>query len=354
MKMSHLTLAVCGLLLASLGGHPVWANVFNMDTGLTSLEMVTVGDPGNMADTRVMANDRTTGYGSVSHTYQIGKYDVTAGQYCQFLNAVATVADPYGLYNSNMAVINTTLTPWPGCGITRSGSSGNYAYSVRPGRGNFPVNYVSWGAAARFCNWLSNGQGAGNTEVGSYALNGATSKADLAAVTRLPNATYVIPNEDEWYKAAYYKGGGTDTGYWLYPTWSNDIPSNLVSTTGTNNANYTFWNGTDWVYADKTNLLTQVGAYPSSTGPYGTLDQGGDLFQWNETVLYGGHGIRGGSCEDSSADVLRADYRSYFAASGLPVDSDSSIGFRVALVPEPATLSLLALGGLLYARRRRA
>ena len=68
------------------------ADVFNMGgtrnpttgtwTGLASLDIVTVGNPGNAADT-------ATGYGSVGYTYQMGKYDVTAGQYTAFLNAVA-------------------------------------------------------------------------------------------------------------------------------------------------------------------------------------------------------------------------------------------------------------------------
>jgi formylglycine-generating enzyme len=69
-------------------------------TGLASLETVPVGNPGNAADTRVM-NDTTTGYGAVDHAYNIGKYEVTAGQYCEFLNAKAKF-DQYGLYNTSM------------------------------------------------------------------------------------------------------------------------------------------------------------------------------------------------------------------------------------------------------------
>ena len=79
----------------------------------------------NPPDTAVM-NDGTTGYGSVSYVYQIGEYDVTVGQYCQFLNAVAKT-DSYGLYNSNMATDYATI------GIARSGSSGSYSYSVAGG-----------------------------------------------------------------------------------------------------------------------------------------------------------------------------------------------------------------------------
>ena len=69
------------------------------DSGLASLSFVTVGDPGNVADTTVMTTDSTTGYGSVPYAYQMGKYDVTLAQYSAFLNAVAR-SDPYGLYNS--------------------------------------------------------------------------------------------------------------------------------------------------------------------------------------------------------------------------------------------------------------
>jgi hypothetical protein len=97
------------------------SNVFNMGgtrdpttgtwTGQASLEFVPVGNPGNSADT-------ATGslYGSVPYNYQMGKYDVTVGQYCQFLNAVAKT-DTYGLYNSYMATGPLTNRQLPTIGI---------------------------------------------------------------------------------------------------------------------------------------------------------------------------------------------------------------------------------------------
>ena len=63
-----------------------------------TIATVPVGDAGNAPDTAVM-KDGTTGYGSVAYNYNIGKYDVTAGQYTAFLNAVAAT-DTYGLYNT--------------------------------------------------------------------------------------------------------------------------------------------------------------------------------------------------------------------------------------------------------------
>ena len=74
-----------------------------------------VGNAGNAAD--------TTGYGAVTNPFAIGKYDVTVGQYTSFLNAVGAT-DTYGLYNTGMA---TDLNV---AGISQSGSSGSYTYSV--------------------------------------------------------------------------------------------------------------------------------------------------------------------------------------------------------------------------------
>jgi formylglycine-generating enzyme len=300
--------------------------------GLINVAMVPVGDPGNAAD--------STGYGAVSYAYQIGKYDVTTSQYAAFLNAVAA-ADPYGLYNSFMASGPARA------GIIQSGPPGSYSYSVVAGHENFPVNYVGWGSSARFVNWLQNGQptgpeGPGTTETGAYTLNGSVSSGDLTAVTRNPGATWFIPTEDEWYKAAYYKGGELNAGYWLYPTQNDSTPSNVLSATGTNNANF---NNTD-----PTNHLTSVGAFAASAGPYGTFDQGGNLSQWNETaVTSSSRGVRGGSCFDPSF-ILRSSNRN----ADNPVAVGNGIGFRVASVPEPNSVILLVAGivALLVAGRR--
>ena len=86
--MRRLFTTGCLVLLAALAAHAS-GDVFNMPSGQTSLQFVTVGDPGNARDTVVMQFDGTTGYGSVPYVYQMGMYDVTVAQYCQFLNAVA-------------------------------------------------------------------------------------------------------------------------------------------------------------------------------------------------------------------------------------------------------------------------
>jgi hypothetical protein len=116
-------------------------------------------------------------------------------------------------------------------GINRSGSSGSYTYTVKTNYGNKPVNWVSWFDCARYCNWLHNGKPTGaqnnsTTEDGAYTLNGAISGN---AVAKNAGAKYHIPTENEWYKAAYYKGGGTSAGYWKYATQSDSNPDPICS-----------------------------------------------------------------------------------------------------------------------------
>jgi formylglycine-generating enzyme len=262
-------------------------------------------------------------------------------------------------------------------GIARNSPtcSPNCTYSVQ-GSPNHPVTYVSWGDAARFANWLNNGQptgaeGPGTTEAGAYTLNGATDSGPLMAVARNANGRWFIPSESEWYKAAYYQPaavGGDSDGYWAYPTKSNTAP-NSVPPPGSaapdpkRAGNFYFddfvANGHDDGYAvtDSTsysstqNYLTDVGSYTSAPSYYGTFDQGGNVFEWNEAhVTTFTRGIRGGSWAD---DSIRASFR---GDSSTPLEY-AVFGFRVvnAAIPEPSTAALVGLAAvaLFNTRRRR-
>ena len=329
-----------------------------------AIPTVPVGNLGN-------GNDPSTGglYGGVASAYNIGTTEVTVGQYTAFLNAVAG-ADTYALYNLAMA---TDLTI---AGISRSGASGSYTYSVI-GSANHPVTYVSWGDAARFSNWLHNNQptgaqGPGTTETGAYTLNGAVTDAALNAVSRNSGATWFLTSENEWYKAAYHQPaaqGGDGDNYWLYATKTNSTPYSDQSPgsgapTPSNTANFfandSMANGYDDGYAVtgstsfsfSQNYLTDAGAYTSAVSPYGTFDQAGNVWEWNEALISGSfRGVRGGSWGNFFSSNLQSSFR----FSENPTGGYSSIGFRVATVPEPSTavLAILACGMMWWWKKRR-
>jgi len=308
---------------------------FSVSTKAVITEWVTIGNAGNAADTEVMISDGTTGYGAVGYEYQIGKYEVTTGQYTEFLNSVAVVNDTYGLYNIGM------VSEY-GCGIVQSGGPGSYSYSIAPELANHPVNYTSWGDTLRYSNWLTNGQPTGvqdisTTEDGSYYLNGATTQEALMLVERKIDASYVLPTEDEWYKAAYHKNDGVTGNYFDYPTNSDIAPSNLnIDPDPGNNANF------------NTSVFTDVGAFENSFSSYGTFDQGGSIYEWTETVMGGLKPFvrRGGSFRNEQAR-LHANYRHWDSLPG-----GNRTGFRVALVPEPCTIVLMSLGTLFLRKRK--
>jgi formylglycine-generating enzyme len=352
------TAALVALMLVSLALSSAHAVTY---------ELVPVGNPGNAID--------TTGYGGVAYDYQIGKYDVTIGQYAAFLNAVAAT-DTYSLYSTNMGTNQNSR------GISRTGVSGSYSYSVIGPDGvvngqsgaNRPITYVSWFNSARFANWLANGQPTGvqtgtTTENGAYNLANWTSGTAPARNVTNPNTgatpTYVIPTENEWYKAAYYSpvlnsGSG---GYWTRATQSNAAPGNVIGSAA-NQANY-FTNLTTNVYSvtqsggnsASQNYLTDVGAFTNSASFYGTFDQSGNVYQWNDLDGLPGssRGLRGGSWFDYASDLSS----SLRAASG-PSGEGVGIGIRLAspvAVPEPSTWVMglvgIACGGYSLFRRRR-
>ncbi len=319
--MRHLFLITAIIVLLDLG---------TLAQAIT-IETVAIGDKGNVADTAVNGHDGTTGYGSVAYDYNIGKYEVTAGQYTEFLNAKANVSDAYALYNSGM---------WSdpdgyGCKIQQTSISGGYSYAVDNAYANSPVNFVSYWDACRFSNWLNNGQGNGDTETGAYTLDGYIGQ-DGHDIGRNAGATWALTSEDEWYKAAYYKGGDT---YTLYANGTSVAPvagaaSNYLDGIGP-------WDGTI------KGVLEQNG----------TKDMMGNVMEWNEAIVYhsGGYAPRGlrGSTFYNDAYNLQSTTRSNYMTD----NENGVLGFRVVqIVPEPYSIIALlgGLTGLIGLRRRKA
>ena len=57
-----------------------------------------------------------------------------------------------------------------------------------------------------------------------YYLNGINN-----IVARANDAKYYIPTENEWYKAAYYRGGSTTAGYWAFAMQNNNFPAAICA-----------------------------------------------------------------------------------------------------------------------------
>jgi sulfatase modifying factor 1 len=270
------------------------------------LDWVTVGDPGNQPD--------KTGHGAVAYVFQITKHEITVAQYAEFLNSVAAGGDPHALWN-------------PGQKIDRTGAPGAFTFAARATHEREPVMQVSFLDAMRFANWLHHGGGTGETETGSYLIS---KNGGLA--TREAAAAVWIPNENEWYKAAYHQpqaAGGPPGNYWSYPTRSDAAPKLAKpGDPGPNLANF---------LADASpqpnagvlrgfNDVMPVGSFPGSTSHYGTFDQAGNAWEWIEaTVFETQRVIRGGSMCGSHEKLL-----SKVRTSTSPAKRYPDTGFRLA------------------------
>ena len=288
------------------------ANFASADTirGI-SMDFVTIGNAGNPVDTRAEANPY--GCGAVGYNYRIGKYEVTNNQWNAF----------------------TAATGAP------SGNDGGYSASASYTNAQQPTQNVSWYEAAQFCNYLTSG----NKSQGVYQFSGNnTNPGSFLGINRTEaqatyGTIYFIPTEDEWYKAAYYKPDGS--GYSLYANGTNIAP---IAGVQSNYYNGSYIIGSPW----------NVGT--GTREQNGTFDMMGNVWEWNETICgYGGYenfpfyGIRG-NCfvEYSNGDGLKSSDRGWVTR-----DTEYYIlDFRVASVPEPATLLLLGLGAAMLRKMK--
>jgi formylglycine-generating enzyme required for sulfatase activity len=267
--------------------------------GIVHADFVAIGNAGNTAD--------TTGYGAVGYSYQIAKYETTIAQWAAFYNDASS--GKVGLFNS-------TYSYW---------NDGSRTLGT-----NAPAIRISFHQAAQYCNWLTTGSATN----GAYTVN---ESGTITAIDRTfrnaQDVLYVIPTENEWYKAAYFK---TDaSGYSLYANGTDTAPNQGV-TTGWNFNNAV---GTPWVVGS--------GAIEQN----GTYDIMGNVWEWMEWSL-SGNGIRRGGRESSDETVLKSSLRT----GTLPSNEPSDLGFRVVAIPEPASAMMLIFGagvGMAIHRARR-
>ncbi len=222
--------------------------------------------------------------------YYIGKYEVTRGEYAQFINA--------GGY-SNSAYWSSAGWSW---------------------RTTFNVTYpYSWAAKGNFCNYPS--PYPGFTQTDSFPVVGV-SYYEAEAYCNWAGGH--LPTEAQWEKAARWDGTPR-----VYP-WGNVWDQEKCNNMGDHNP---AGGGSDPCQT------SPVGSYPSGGSPYGCQDMAGNVWEWCQDwyTSYPGSSspfdytgskrvVRGGSWFYYS-DVCRCAFRLYYG----PYYNDDNFGFRIAL-----------------------
>jgi len=283
--------------------------------------------------------------GGVDYRYALGQLEVTVAQYVDFLNTV----DPKGTNRHKLYSTTESSTAWPRFGqidFSASVGSGRHYAVASPEWASKPYGFANFLRSARFANSLYNGEVLAKKASAAGAFKYVTYRVRLSRdtedgmyemrnrkTTRQDKTGFVIPSQDEWIKSAYYdpNGGGTYS-YWKYPTnagvfGDNTATAPVQATLDPTNGNVTnaasqplaifHAQGTtppSWCPSGPSpeacatvnpfglDAETYAKAFAGSLGtvgqslttsPWGTLDQGGNVVEWTDTITPAPFGVKG-------------------------------------------------------------
>jgi len=148
--------------------------------------------------------------------------------------------------------------------------------------------------------------------------------------TRNDGVEYMLPTEDEWYKAAYF--AAMPNTYYTFPFQTDDEPTcACAGDSGSNSSNCDSVEG----------LASEVGRYSNSMSPFGALDMGGNMSEWVDESIANAtcasaRVYRGGGFYFDNRPTINyqgsVPYYNACAGSGF-----STLGFRMARCPVPGT-----------------
>jgi len=312
------------------------ADTFGTGTNQFTIDFVDIS--GDTNPTVQQTNEgNLDGYGIVNNDYRIGTYEITNGQWDKFTNIYGTpTGSPSRAYEHD--------TYWTGT--------------------NLPTTGISWYEAAQFVNWLNTS----TSHQAAYKFTGTPGTTDYTFDMwesgdagydadnqyRNSNAYYFLPTEDEWVKAAYWNGTSIQ-----YFATKDDTFAGMWSPTGGSNSDgqAAGWNY-DYAYPDGGTANDNPWDVTAGYSPEelnGTFDMMGNVWEWmehpynSEIYLHGRKGcIRGGGYNTWPDYALSSGDRDGMYL----IYGKYNQGFRVASIPEPCSLVLLSLGGLMLRRRR--
>lgn len=321
--MRKYTTIVAVLVLACVTG--VQADMFGTGDNQFEIGFVPIsGDAGDLGSWPAGYNYTFTGVNR--DAYRMGTFEITNDQWEKF--------------KDGLGVPVTGVPEWA------YGRDSDWTST------NVPTNRVSWYEAAQFVNYLNTStgnqpaykftgtQGTGDYTLGTWSAGEADNGTNLY---RHKDAMYYMPTEDEWVKAGYWNGTSLQT----YATKPNDT---LHQGDGAS--------GTGWNYYDDGWATDPYGPWDVGSGSEelnGTFDMMGNLYEWMESSYYSDdygtgslRGLRGGSWGYAGPYLASHD-----RTKSTPHNEYEVLGFRVASdVPEPSSLSLLLIGGMMLRRRQ--
>ncbi len=223
----------------------IQADDFGSGADVFTIDFVPVANPYNADDS--VSPDGAHYFGGVEYTYRI---------------AVTEVPQDWVDKASNLGLTGVWSGPWTG---------------------NQPATQVTWYEAAAFVNWLNTSKGHQpaydltfdpNSQTWSMSAwdSGQAWQSGGENIFRHKDAVYFLPNEDEWYKAAYHQNDGATGHYWIYATGSDADPLPVSSGTTPGTAVFA---GAASVPADVDNC--------GGLSPCGTRGQNGNVWEWIES-----------------------------------------------------------------------
>ena len=295
-------------------------DTFGTGANQFSIDFVTISGSTNPA----------SGYGIVADDYRMGMYEITNDQWDKF---VANLGAP------------VTGNP-----------TDAYDQSAYYTGSNVPTDSVSWYEAAQFVNWLNTS----TSHQAAYKFTGTKGTSDYTLATwsaaeaaggtnlyRHKDAFYVLPTTDEWVKAAYWNGT-------TLQDYATKAGQSLFQGNGSNGG---------WNYFDNgSTVIDPPGPWTVGNGSEelnGTYNMMGNNPEWTESPTnasayetWSQRDMLGGGWADGSS-YLHSSLANY---SNIPWYDAAYVGFRVASVPEPGSITLLVsglLGCLIWWRRKK-